>query len=155
MKSCVIILLHAFEFGVALSFNSRLRSCSVGPSASCRYLRNLAPLPRQHQQRSITSLLSLPPENELSTSEKKIAIQKRRAFLSNFAATSLLPIITSVNPAPVSAWGFPNNENGPLVYGADDIMSPKEHGTTSLPVQENLRYGVSMISAIICRCYDI
>jgi hypothetical protein len=29
------------------------------------------------------------------------------------------------------------------VYGADDIMSPKEHGTSSAPVQETLRYGVS------------
>ena len=34
-------------------------------------------------------------------------------------------------------------ESGPLVYGADDIMSPKEHGTSSAPVQETLRYGVS------------
>lgn len=29
------------------------------------------------------------------------------------------------------------------MYGADDIMSQKEHGTTAASVQENLRYGVS------------
>ncbi|MBV5345198.1 MAG: hypothetical protein JZU63_06550, partial [Rhodoferax sp.] len=39
--------------------------------------------------------------------------------------------------------GYPIDESGPLVYGADDIMSPKEHGTSSAPVQETLRYGVS------------
>eukprot|EP00584_Thalassiosira_punctigera_P018707 CAMPEP_0172563008 /NCGR_PEP_ID=MMETSP1067-20121228/99179_1 /TAXON_ID=265564 ORGANISM="Thalassiosira punctigera, Strain Tpunct2005C2" /NCGR_SAMPLE_ID=MMETSP1067 /ASSEMBLY_ACC=CAM_ASM_000444 /LENGTH=236 /DNA_ID=CAMNT_0013353355 /DNA_START=142 /DNA_END=852 /DNA_ORIENTATION=+ len=69
------------------------------------------------------------------------AVQKRRAFLANFAATSLLPLFTSA--APVSARGFAINDQGPLVYGDDDIMSQKGHGTTSVPVQENLRYGVS------------
>jgi len=29
------------------------------------------------------------------------------------------------------------------VYGADDIMSPKEQRTSSAPVQETLSYGVS------------
>jgi hypothetical protein len=145
MKSCGIVLLIAFEFGVAQSFNSPLRSCCCfRPSAApSRSLPNRKSSPSQ--RRPITSLLlSFPSDTDLSSTAPS-AIQKRRAFLSNFAAVSLLPIITSVNPASVSAWGFPNNEKGPLVYGADDIMSPKEHGTTSMPVQENLRYGVSIL----------
>lgn len=71
------------------------------------------------------------------------AVQRRRAFLANFAATSLLPLLTFASPAPVSAWGFAVNEKGPMVYGSDDVMSQKEHGTTPAPVMENLRYDVS------------
>ena len=150
MKSSVIILLLAFKFGVALSFNSRLRGFCFRSSS----LPNLSQPPSQRRPTtSLLSLSSLPPDNDSSTSAR-IVLQKRRAFLSNFAASSLLPVITSVNPASVSAWGFPNNENGPLVYGKDDIMSPKEHGTTSLPVQENLRYGVS-IYWLFCRLLSI
>lgn len=54
---------------------------------------------------------------------------------------SLLPLLTYATPA--TAYGFSANDNGPLIYGTDDIMSQKEHGTTSKPVQDNLRYGVS------------
>jgi hypothetical protein len=75
--------------------------------------------------------------------EDNALVQKRRAFLANFASTTLLPLLaTYVNPSPASA-RVVTNENGPLVYGDDSIMSPKEHGTTAQEVQENLRYGVS------------
>jgi hypothetical protein len=65
-------------------------------------------------------------------------INKRRAFLATFASASILPLL----PTPSFARGV-TNENGPLVYGDDSIMSPKEHGTTAAEVQDNLRYGVS------------
>ena len=65
-------------------------------------------------------------------------ILRRRAFLSKFAAMSLLPMMM-----PAYAYARGADETGPLVYGSDDIMSPKAHGTTSMPVQEGLRYGVS------------
>ena len=156
MKSSVIILLLAFEFGVALSLNSRLRSCCFRPSLSAPLFRtpslpNLSQPPSQRRPTNSPISLSLSAHNDSSTSAR-IVLQRRRAFLSNFAASSLLPIITSVNPASVSAWGFPINENGPLVYGADEIMSPKDHGTTSTPVQENLRYGVSMLGFFASCC---
>ena len=32
---------------------------------------------------------------------------------------------------------------GAIQYGTETIMSPKEHGTSAQPVQENLLYGVS------------
>ncbi len=156
MKSSVFILLLAFEFGVALSFNSRLRGFCLRPSLSApfRSKPNLSQTPSQRRPTTSLLSLSLPPDNDSSTSAR-IILQKRRAFVSNFVASSLLPVITSVNPASVSAWGIPNNENGPLVYGADDIMSPKDHGTTSMPVQENLRYGVRMFGSFYCRLPSI
>jgi hypothetical protein len=75
--------------------------------------------------------------------EENAPVQKRRAFLANFASTSLVPLLaTTFGPSTAAARGV-TNENGPLVYGDDSIMAPKEHGTTSQEVQENLRYGVS------------
>ena len=142
VKSCACIILLAF--GVAQAFNNSLHGGSnFRPSAFLRSLNGLS-TPQQSQRRHVTFLLSSPSDND-SPSSATIAVQKRRAFLTNFAATFVLPIIASTNPASVSAWGFPTNEKGPLVYGADDIMSPKEHGTTAMPVQESLRYGVSAI----------
>lgn len=93
-----------------------------------------------------SSLFSSPTSDNdaQSTNDNNGAVQKRRAFLANFAATSLLPLLTVANPSAASA-RFAINEKGPLVYGNDDIMSQKEHGTTSIPVQENLRYGVSSL----------
>ncbi|KAL7526600.1 hypothetical protein ACHAWF_001842 [Thalassiosira exigua] len=86
-----------------------------------------------------TSLLSTPAVDDIPSGDG--AVQKRRAFLANFAATSLLPLLTLSGPA--AAWGRGYDERGPMVYGDDGIMSPKEHGTTDSPAQDNLRYGVS------------
>lgn len=98
-------------------------------------------LPTTASTRTIDSSLFSSLSDDEGTSANS-ALQKRRAFLANFAATSLLPLLTLANPASVSAQ-VSFNEKGGLLYGDDDIMSKKEHGTTSLPVQENLRYGVS------------
>mmetsp|Transcript_29124 Transcript_29124/g.38303 ORF Transcript_29124/g.38303 Transcript_29124/m.38303 type:complete len:158 (-) Transcript_29124:79-552(-) len=38
-------------------------------------------------------------------------------------------------------------QNSPIVYGDESIMSPKAHGTSETPVQENLLYGVSQDTA--------
>lgn len=85
--------------------------------------------------RPTTSLFSfLSPER----SNDNDAIAKRRAFLASFASASILPLL----PAPSFARGT-INENSPLIYGDDSLMSPKEHGSASSEVQDNLRYGVS------------
>jgi len=36
---------------------------------------------------------------------------------------------------------------GKIQYGSESIMAPKAHGTTELPVQENLRFGASRKTA--------
>lgn len=87
-----------------------------------------------------TKVLSYPPIFTDDNDKSSTALHKRRAFLSNLAASSLLPILTLTNPSVASARGG-ISDKGPIVFGNDDIMSQKEHGTTSMPVQENLRYG--------------
>jgi len=77
---------------------------------------------------------------QLSTSDEG----SRRSFLTNLVATAaVLPSLVLSNPTSASAFGFKADDKGPLVYGDDSIMSPKEHGTTASPVQPDLRYGVS------------
>ena len=67
--------------------------------------------------------------------------QRRRAFLSScLASTSSLLLLAS---APTAAEGYAFVESDALVLGSDEIMLPKAHGTTDMPVQENLRFGVS------------
>lgn len=85
------------------------------------------------QTTQATAIFSSPSNN----------VDDRRSFLSNIVATSLLSSLVLTNPSSASAFGYKANEKGPLVYGDDSIMKPKEHGTTSLPVQTDLRYGVS------------
>ena len=113
-KSFLTILLVASSGGNALAFSSSHQSI-IG---------------RPIQETSISLSLNSNDDDDSSTNK----VQKRRAFLVNFA---VLPILTS----------FANNayarDDGKLVYGGDDIMSKKEHGTTSSPVQDSLRYEVS------------
>ena len=133
IKSCIPFVLLASQVGAALAFSF---SSKIGSRPTHINLPTTPP------KRTLDSSLFLsPPSNEGATAQN--AVQKRRSFLANFAATSLLPLLSLANPASASAFGFKIDDKGPLVYGADDIMSPKEHGTTAMPVQENLRYGVS------------
>ena len=115
--------------GVALAFSSRL---GLAPTSSLRF-------PRATE--CTLHLARLPDDDGVPSIDA--AVQKRRAFLANFAASSLLPLLTLTNPSSASARGFGANEKGPLVYGGDELMAQKEHGTTAAPVQENLRYSVS------------
>ena len=41
-----------------------------------------------------------------------------------------------------------------IVYGSDDIMNPKAHGTSDVAVQEDLRFGVSRKLADRICCYN-
>ena len=149
MAQAFVVFLLSIRLGSTLAFSNGLggavpslltRSITIEPPTK----RAESPSPRAIE----CSLFASPPSNYESVSPNE-AVHKRRTFLANFAATSLLPLLTTVNPASVSArYGYAINEKGPLVYGADDIMSQKEHGTTAASVQENLRYGVSSSYAV-------
>lgn len=158
-----VVILLALRVGAALSFSTRLRGSSSprlvvgsvrcsrsggGPASS----RSIDPSTSSSKQRGPGILLPLSSSSATdddgsasSSATSSDALSKRRAFLANFAATSIPTIVASLvaDPSSASARGYPIDESGPLVYGADDIMSPKEHGTSSAPVQETLRYGVS------------
>ena len=114
------MLIIGGNLGGALAFCSRLKGSSANGVNSMYQTPSVSPT-------KTTKLFSYPP---IFTDDN------RRSFLSK----SLLPILTLANPSVSSARGVVN-DNGPIVFGNDDIMSQKEHGTTSMPVQENLRYG--------------
>lgn len=59
----------------------------------------------------------------------------RRNFLESIAAASAV----AITPAVVSATP---DVGGKIHFGDEDIMSPKAHGTSDKPVQEDLAYGV-------------
>ena len=128
MKVCLISTLLVSTLGGAVAFTSRVggpRPTAVGST-------------HMPKARALdTALFSSSTQNDDASSDG-VVVQKRRAFLANFAAASLLPLFTVANPSSASA-----NEKGPIVYGSDDIMSKKDHGTTAASVQEDLRYGVS------------
>lgn len=63
-------------------------------------------------------------------------INDRRAFLQT-AAIAGVALLSPVQPAAALEVG------GKVRFGDESIMSPKEHGTSSQPVQSDLLYGVS------------
>ncbi len=108
----VSILLN--ERGLVQAFTSNIKAAS--PLAAYR-------LPNRAQ----LELRAIVPSEEPCDSVRNSRVLKRRNFLAKFASVSLFPIL-AISPSPVSARGFNTIENGPLVYGDDSIMSPKEHG---------------------------
>lgn len=87
-----------------------------------------------------------------------LAASHRRAFLQTAGASAVAAIVSSVGILPANAAAVSsdtNNDNatdgggvpvvvgGKPVYGKEDIMSPKAHGTSEAPVQSELQYGVS------------
>jgi len=63
----------------------------------------------------------------------------RRAFVEQLTTAATVSLIATQPAFAVDALTIGGN----IKFGGDDIMSPKEHGTSLVPVQENLRYGVS------------
>ena len=55
----------------------------------------------------------------------------------------LLGIATVGGPAAANAADDAFTVGGKLRFGDESIMDQKDHGTSAVPVQENLRYGVS------------
>ena len=127
--SVLSIILLASRLGAALAFGSGLG----GP----RHVLRQATRPSSINHGLDSSLFASPLDTDGAA---PVDVQKRRAFLAKLAAaTSLIPLL----PSSASARGFGANENGPIVYGGDDIMSQKGHGTTGAAVQSDLRYSVS------------
>ena len=62
--------------------------------------------------------------------------QSRRSALKSLGILGIAPLLTSMAPA--------NAEDvkvgGKIQFGDESIMDQKEHGTSAVPVQENLRY---------------
>lgn len=52
--------------------------------------------------------------------------------------------VPSSASTPTAAKGYAFVKSDALVLGSDEIMLPKAHGTTDMPVQGNLRFGVSI-----------
>jgi peptide methionine sulfoxide reductase MsrB len=74
----------------------------------------------------------------------------RRAFLAaavtGSASAVLLTTATGPPAATAAAASAPTNGaavGGKIVYGDESIMTPKAHGTSAVPVQDSLRFGVS------------
>lgn len=64
----------------------------------------------------------------------------RRAFLQNVGAVAVLGLTLLPN---VAVGEEAPKVGGKIVFGDESLMSQKGHGTSAVPVQEELRYGVS------------
>lgn len=64
----------------------------------------------------------------------------RRTFLQHLPSAAIA--VSTVALAPSHANAIPN-VGGKPVFGSEDIMAPKAHGTSDAPVQSDLLYGVS------------
>jgi len=70
----------------------------------------------------------------------------RRNFFHNVVSAAGATVAASVASVPITlkpAFADDLVIGGKIQFGGDDIMAPKEHGTSNSPVQPNLRYGVS------------
>lgn len=65
----------------------------------------------------------------------------RRAFVEQVTSAATIGLL--LVPKPVMASSTDVSVGGNIRFGGEDIMSPKAHGTSMIPVQENLRFGVS------------
>lgn len=77
----------------------------------------------------LASTNSLTPKVSTTSTERRQFLQTTASFLGTVVAPSLPARATDVG--------------GGIVYGKDNIMSQKAHGTSDSPVQSDLLYGVS------------
>lgn len=66
-------------------------------------------------------------------------VNRRSLLQSSMAAATVMATTGSLFPASSQA----ANVGGAIQYGDESIMSPKAHGTSDQPVQQDLLYGVS------------
>uniref|UniRef100_A0A6U3YFK3 Uncharacterized protein n=2 Tax=Ditylum brightwellii TaxID=49249 RepID=A0A6U3YFK3_9STRA len=88
-----------------------------------------------------------------SSTDDNDCVSDRRSILRNVAIAGMGVSLSSLNVPSANAASAPVVE-GKIQFGEDDIMSQKEHGTTSLPVQEDLRFEVSRKLADRICCYN-
>lgn len=72
-------------------------------------------------------------------------VTSRKNFLqaSGLALTSFVLIPQSSRAAVQQQQLLPDVVGGKIRFGDEDIMSPKEHGTSVQPVQSDLKFGVN------------
>jgi hypothetical protein len=71
------------------------------------------------------------------------ASSNRRAFIQTSGAAAAAAVVGTVLPANAVSQANVPAVGGKPIYGKEDIMSPKSHGTSDAPVQSELLYGVS------------
>lgn len=71
------------------------------------------------------------------------ASSNRRAFIQTSGAAAAAAVVGAVLPANAVSQANVPAVGGKPIYGKEDIMSPKSHGTSDAPVQSELLYGVS------------
>lgn len=78
--------------------------------------------------------------NQLMQQQTKILNHQEEPFFRNMAV-GVTGSLTLLGASP--SYAGDEKVGGKITFGDESIMTKKEHGTTSLPVQENLRFGVS------------
>ena len=63
----------------------------------------------------------------------------RRSFFDATSTAAVGALLLPVAPANAADFAV----GGKIKYGDESIMSPKDHGTSAIPVQSDLMYGVS------------
>jgi len=93
-------------------------------------------------------------DNNNNNNNNNDYVSDRRSILRNVAIAGMGVTFSPLTTTPTSAIAASTTPGGKIQFGGEDIMSLKEHGTTSLPVQENLRYDVSRKLADRICCYN-
>ena len=108
-------------------------------------------------QCTMNNAFSLNNQNRAAPPTSTSESSSRRSFLKTLTTATIATTASGINsplsPTPYASAAV-NDENidfnslgfkvgGKLRLGDESIMSPKAHGTSDVPVQESLRYGVS------------
>lgn len=122
--------------------NMRIASLLLLPAAALAF----TPSP-QHSSSPITAMSAqLAKEGDSSKTSRRYFLGAG-AVAALSIATSAFPGVVPPAFAAAVATTTPSSSvvgvGGRVVYGADSIMDPKAHGTSNLPVQDDLLYGVS------------
>jgi len=103
----------------------------------------------------------LPPPTPSSSTSSSPDFNNRRNMIQTTAIAALTSVssiafssaslLVSPRSALASDIGNDITVGGKIQLGEETLMAPKDHGTTSIPVQDNLKYGVSQkLSDKIC-----
>jgi hypothetical protein len=93
--------------------------------------------------RLIVCSLALASTGTMGVTALSLASSNRRAFLQTSGAAAVAAVVSAVAPANAASQGNVPAVGGKPIYGKEDIMSPKSHGTSDAPVQSELLFEVS------------
>jgi peptide methionine sulfoxide reductase MsrB len=99
----------------------------------------------QQQYRHKVSLKVFSDDNSDNNNNGEGFSRRQILSSSSLLVTTTLGLVlsTTTNSANAAATTADFVVGGKIKYGDESIMSPKEHGTSSKPVQDDLLYGVS------------